>query len=74
VPVEGDFVTLDIDGGILPSDWYLQLAGEAGKMLCGQIPLSENTLPCPLPGQAAIVFRLFDDERVPCIFTPLLSH
>jgi hypothetical protein len=47
VPVEGDFVTLDIDGGILPSDWYLQLAGEAGKMLCGQIPLSENTPTVP---------------------------
>jgi hypothetical protein len=38
-PAQGTFVTLDIDGVKLPSDWYLRLANQAGKMLRGEIPL-----------------------------------
>jgi hypothetical protein len=39
LPVEGTFVPLNIDGQNLPSDWYLRLANEAGKMLRGETPL-----------------------------------
>lgn len=37
---QGSFVPLNIDGEALPSDWYLRIAGEGGKMLRGEIPLS----------------------------------
>lgn len=33
VPEQGFWLTLDADGHSLPSDWYLRLAGEAGRML-----------------------------------------
>ncbi len=36
LPVQGTFVPLNIDGPALPSDWYLRLANEAGKMLRGE--------------------------------------
>jgi Big-like domain-containing protein len=38
LPAQGTFVPLDIDGTSLPSDWYLRLANEAGKMLRGESP------------------------------------
>lgn len=40
LPVEGDFVPLDIDGEALPSDWYLRLADEASAALRGELPLT----------------------------------
>jgi hypothetical protein len=43
-PAQGNFVPLNVDGYTLPSDWYLQLANQAGKMLRGEIPL-QSTLP-----------------------------
>ena len=39
LPAQGAFVPLDIDGAKLPSDWYLRLANQAGRMLRGEIPL-----------------------------------
>jgi hypothetical protein len=39
VPAQGTWMTLDIDGTTLPSDWYLRLANEAGKMLRGETPV-----------------------------------
>ena len=44
LPAHGTFVPLNIDGANLPSDWYLRLANEAGKMFRGDIPL-QSTMP-----------------------------
>jgi hypothetical protein len=41
-PPNCNFVPLNVDGYILPSDWYLRLANEAGKMLRGGIPLQSS--------------------------------
>lgn len=48
VPSSPHYVTLDVDGFKLPSDWYLQLAGKATQMLQGKIPLSP-TMPLTPP-------------------------
>jgi hypothetical protein len=37
-PEQGYWLTLDADGAALPSDWYLQLAGEITKMFHGDVP------------------------------------
>jgi len=39
LPAQGTFVPLNIDGQNLPSDWYLRVAGEAARMLRGEIPV-----------------------------------
>jgi hypothetical protein len=48
LPVEGTFVPLNIDGQALPSDWYLRVADQAGRMLRREIPLT-STLPITPP-------------------------
>jgi hypothetical protein len=48
LPAQGAFVPLDVDGVNLPSDWYLRLANEAGKMLRGEISL-QSTMPIAPP-------------------------
>jgi hypothetical protein len=48
LPAQGTFVPLNIDGYNLPSDWYLQLAGQAAETLRGQIPL-QSTMPITPP-------------------------
>jgi hypothetical protein len=50
-PAQPRFVTLDADDELIPSDWYLRLAGEAQKVLGGR-PLAEGELPLPLPRAA----------------------
>jgi hypothetical protein len=42
LPVGAKLVPLDADGCELPSDWYLQLGGETGRMLRGEIPLDSK--------------------------------
>jgi hypothetical protein len=42
VPQQGAFLSLDMDGRPLPSDWYLRLAGAAGRMLRHEIPLTRQ--------------------------------
>ena len=44
LPSQATLVPLNIDGQALPSDWYLRLAGQAGAMLRGDIPL-QATIP-----------------------------
>ena len=44
LPGRGTFVPLNVDGINLPSDWYLRLANESGKMLRGEISL-KSTMP-----------------------------
>ncbi len=39
LPAQGTFVPLNIDGVNLPSDWYLRLSDEAGKMLRREAPV-----------------------------------
>ena len=48
VAVEGTYISLDQDGYTLPSDWYLQIANEAGKVFRSEkdiekkLPLTTN--------------------------------
>jgi hypothetical protein len=42
LPVQGTFVPLNIDGQALPSDWYLRIADQAGRMLRGDSPLRSS--------------------------------
>ena len=54
LPASPAFVPLDADGYRLPSDWYLQLAGEAGRTLRGE-RLACGALPLSLPSVTATV-------------------
>jgi hypothetical protein len=61
-PKEGYWLTADADGyQKLPSDWYLQLAGYANKMLKKQIPLSKTMPIDPNDPHAVSVGK--DDHR-----------
>jgi hypothetical protein len=44
LPAGATMVPLDADGISLPSDWYLRVGGEAGRMLRGEIPI-QGSLP-----------------------------
>lgn len=41
-PADAWTLTLDADGQVLPSDWYLRLAGESARLLRKEIPLAEK--------------------------------
>ena len=42
LPVGANLVPLNIDGHNIASDWYLQLGGQTGQMLRGDIPLTST--------------------------------
>jgi hypothetical protein len=42
VPAQGTWLTLDADGTVLPSDWYLRVAGAATQVVRGERPLTET--------------------------------
>jgi hypothetical protein len=44
LPLQGQFVPLNIDGQKLPADWYLRLGGETSRMMRGVAPLT-TTIP-----------------------------
>ncbi len=48
MPAYGDFGALNVDGTAFNSDWYLRLAGQAGRMLRGEIPL-QSSIPISPP-------------------------
>ncbi len=54
LPVGGNFLSLDVDGYDLPSDWFLRLGGESGRLLRREIPLSSAlpNIPAKLPDAA----------------------
>ena len=54
LPVGGGFLSLDVDGYDLPSDWFLRLGGESGRLLRGEIPPSsaQPVIPAKLPDAA----------------------
>ncbi|MDO9540965.1 MAG: hypothetical protein Q7J98_01405 [Kiritimatiellia bacterium] len=66
VPIGVGFVTLDIDGYELPSDWYLTITGEGSKMLRNEIPLSTN-IPS-MPPTEVVASDAFYIDRVRVIW------
>ena len=42
LPTTGTFLSLDADGYVLPSDWYLRLGGQATRVLHGELAPSEG--------------------------------
>lgn len=48
-PDQGAWLSLDADGFLLPSDWYLRLAGEITRGFHGQVPLAEEMPAQPGP-------------------------
>lgn len=65
LPTTGNFVTLDMDGYDLPSDWYLKLTGEATKMLRGEIPVTSTIPIVARPENSG-----FNSQDVPTIMSP----
>jgi hypothetical protein len=67
LPSGADLVPLDIDGYKLPSDWYLILAGYAGRMLRKEIPLNSSLPILPSEVRDDAVFMSLD---VPVMMEP----
>lgn len=68
-PTTGEFVTLDIDGQELPSDWYLKLTGEASKMLRGEVGLTDEIPISPYPNSSKFI-----SQELPTIVASVASE
>jgi hypothetical protein len=64
-PVETEFITMDMDGYDIPSDWYLRLTGEASKMLRGEVPLSPAIPIIPTVSGAKIISQDVPEKLSP---------
>ncbi len=64
-PVETAFVTLDMDGFEIPSDWYLRLTAEGSRMLRGEIPLTPTMPLSPAINDARVI-----SQNVPTVMRP----
>ena len=65
LPAETAFVTLDMDGYDIPSDWYLRLTGEGSKMLRGEIALTSTMPIIPTISNAKYI-----SQNVPTVMSP----
>ena len=63
-PDQGFWLTLDADGYSLPSDWYLRLTCEAGKMLRHDIPVTQ-TIPTDPGSHYASTNILYGITNIP---------
>ena len=76
LPVGGNFLSLDVDGYDLPSDWFLRLGGESGSVLRGDTPLSAaipivpNRLPDAARNRVEMTFSTTSDRASVDISTP----
>ena len=76
LPVGGRFLSLDVDGYDLPSDWFLRLGGESGRLLRGEIPMSlalpivPNMLPDAARNRVEMTFSTTSDRASVGIATP----
>lgn len=63
VPVERDWVTLDIDGYDLPSDWYLRLASLASNVVRGYEDNKSSLDALPEPPEGIMTIRINDAKN-----------
>ncbi len=66
-PDQGFWLTLDADGYSLPSDWYLRLTCESGKMLRHDIPIT-SIIPAD-PGSHHASTNILEVIKVKCMST-----
>lgn len=63
VPAERDWVTLDIDGYDLPSDWYLRLASLTSKVVRGYEDNKNSLSALPEPPEGIMTIRITDETN-----------
>ena len=72
IPTEGYWLTLDADGYELPSDWYLRLASETGRILRKEI-INDPVVPA-IPNLLSIDSLNYISSVVPEIILPNELH
>jgi hypothetical protein len=78
-PDQGTWLNLDADGFKLPSDWYLRLAWDAGRVMKNQEPLTD-TVPTdpgpldPIPSCGALLANGVIDAANPLYSCSTLVH
>ena len=61
VPRERDWVTLDIDGYDVPSDYYLRLAGLTSNVVRGYEDNKSNLSNLPAPPEGIMTIHIIDE-------------